>query len=91
MKQGAVKAQLAGSLAGADRVYCYAGGVNWNVAEALAPLGDRVATHQQLASLVDDVLAAAHAGDHVLVMSNGGFGGIHDILLQRLALKAAAA
>ena len=91
MKQGAVKAQLAGSLAGADRVYCYAGGVNWNVSEALAALGDRVATHQQLPSLVDDVLAAAHAGDHVLVMSNGGFGGIHDLLLQRLALKAAAA
>jgi UDP-N-acetylmuramate: L-alanyl-gamma-D-glutamyl-meso-diaminopimelate ligase len=91
MKQGAVKAQLAGSLTGADRVYCYAGGVNWDVADALAPLGERVATHAQLATLVDDLLASARAGDQILVMSNGAFGGIHETLLQRLALKAAAA
>jgi UDP-N-acetylmuramate: L-alanyl-gamma-D-glutamyl-meso-diaminopimelate ligase len=90
MKQGAVKAQLASSLGDADRVYCYAGGVNWDVAGALAPLGDRAVTHHQLAPLIEDVLAAAQAGDHVLVMSNGGFGGIHETLLQRLAVKAAA-
>jgi UDP-N-acetylmuramate: L-alanyl-gamma-D-glutamyl-meso-diaminopimelate ligase len=90
MKQGAVKAQLAGSLAGADRVYCYAGGVNWDVAGTLAPLEERAATHAQLATLVDDLVAAARAGDQILVMSNGAFGGIHETLLQRLALKAAA-
>jgi UDP-N-acetylmuramate: L-alanyl-gamma-D-glutamyl-meso-diaminopimelate ligase len=72
-------------------VYCYAGGVNWDVADALAPLGERVATHAQLATLVDDLLASARAGDQILVMSNGAFGGIHETLLQRLALKAAAA
>ena len=90
MKQGAVKAQLAGSLAGADRVYCYAGGVTWDVAGTLAPLGERATTHAQLATLVDELVAAARAGDQILVMSNGAFGGIHETLLQRLALKAAA-
>ncbi|HQR19880.1 MAG TPA: UDP-N-acetylmuramate:L-alanyl-gamma-D-glutamyl-meso-diaminopimelate ligase [Burkholderiaceae bacterium] len=91
MKQGAVKSMLAGSLAGADRVYCYAGGVSWNVAEALSELGERAATYGQLDALIDGVLGAVHAGDQILVMSNGSFGGIHETLLQRLAMRAAAA
>jgi UDP-N-acetylmuramate: L-alanyl-gamma-D-glutamyl-meso-diaminopimelate ligase len=81
MKLGAVKAALADSLAGADRVYCYAGGVNWNVAEALAPLGERVSVRNDLAQLADAAVAESLAGDRLLVMSNGGFGGIHGKLL----------
>ncbi len=92
MKQGAVKAELAPSLQGADRVFCYAGpGVGWDVAAALAPLGDRATTRDALPVLVDEVLAYARAGDRVLVMSNGGFGGIHATLLARLAERAAVA
>jgi UDP-N-acetylmuramate: L-alanyl-gamma-D-glutamyl-meso-diaminopimelate ligase len=91
MKQGAVKAQLAASLAGADRVYCYTGGVSWDVAEALSPLGARSATYPELAALIDALLGEVRAGDQVLVMSNGGFGGIHEALLQRLMVKATVA
>ncbi len=85
MKLGAMSAQLPGSLAAADRVFCYAGGVDWDVAAALAPLGEVAAVDTDLAALVARVAAAARAGDQVVVMSNGGFGGIHDKLLAALA------
>jgi UDP-N-acetylmuramate: L-alanyl-gamma-D-glutamyl-meso-diaminopimelate ligase len=88
MKLGAVKAALADSLAGADRVYCYAGGVSWDVAEALAPLGERVSVLNDLAQLADAAVAESLAGDRLLVMSNGGFGGIHGKLLERLRERA---
>ncbi len=85
MKLGVMKQALPGSLAEADHVYCYSGGINWDAAAALAPLGDKAQVHGDLAQLVDAIAAAARDGDHVLIMSNGGFGGIHDKLLQRLA------
>jgi UDP-N-acetylmuramate: L-alanyl-gamma-D-glutamyl-meso-diaminopimelate ligase len=85
MKMGAVKDALPGSLAGADRVFCYAGNLGWDVAAALAPLGAKATVHDDLQELVKSVAAVAAHGDHVLVMSNGGFGGIHDQLLTRLA------
>ncbi len=85
MKLGVMKQALPGSLSAADRVYCYSGGINWDAAEALAPLGDKAQVHSDLAALIDAVASAARTGDHVLIMSNGGFGGIHDKLLQRLA------
>jgi UDP-N-acetylmuramate: L-alanyl-gamma-D-glutamyl-meso-diaminopimelate ligase len=88
MKLGAMKAPLSDSLAGADLVYCYAGGVNWNVAEALAPLGERVVVLDDLAQLADAAVAESRAGDRLLVMSNGGFGGIHGKLLDRLRQRA---
>jgi UDP-N-acetylmuramate: L-alanyl-gamma-D-glutamyl-meso-diaminopimelate ligase len=85
MKMGAVKDALPGSLAGADRVFCYAGNLNWDVAGTLAPLGGKASVHDDLPELVKAIVAVALPGDHVLVMSNGGFGGIHDKLLARLA------
>jgi len=85
MKLGVMKAQLPGSLRDADRVYCYAGDLGWDAAEALAPLADRAETFTELGALVDAVAAEARPGDHVLVMSNGGFGGVHGRLLERLA------
>jgi UDP-N-acetylmuramate: L-alanyl-gamma-D-glutamyl-meso-diaminopimelate ligase len=88
MKLGAMKTALADSLAGADRVFCYAGGVSWNVAEAMASLGDRAAVTASLAELADAAVADARAGDQLLVMSNGGFGGIHTMLLDRLRDRA---
>jgi UDP-N-acetylmuramate: L-alanyl-gamma-D-glutamyl-meso-diaminopimelate ligase len=66
-------------------VYCHAAGLGWDAASALAPLGERLVVEEQLAALVAAVAAEARAGDHVLVMSNGGFGGFHDRLLARLA------
>ncbi|HWC46570.1 MAG TPA: UDP-N-acetylmuramate:L-alanyl-gamma-D-glutamyl-meso-diaminopimelate ligase, partial [Casimicrobiaceae bacterium] len=90
MKLGTMKAALPGSLAQADHVFCYAANLGWDAAEALAPLGERAHVHADLGALVADVAAQARAGDHVLVMSNGGFGGVHGKLLDALAHRAAA-
>jgi UDP-N-acetylmuramate: L-alanyl-gamma-D-glutamyl-meso-diaminopimelate ligase len=85
MKLGVMKAALPGSLGDADRVYCYSGGLGWDPADALAPLGDRVRVDDDLERLAGAIAAEARDGDHVLVMSNGGFGGLHGKLLARLA------
>ncbi len=85
MKMGAVKDALPGSLAVADRVFCYAANLGWDVAGALAPLGDKVTVFDDLALLVRAVAAESGSGDHILVMSNGGFGGVHEKLLAKLA------
>jgi UDP-N-acetylmuramate: L-alanyl-gamma-D-glutamyl-meso-diaminopimelate ligase len=88
MKVGAMKDALPGSLSEADRTFCYAANLGWDVAHALAPLGDKAVVYDNLDALVGAVVAEARAGDHVLVMSNGGFGGIHGKLLARLAAIA---
>jgi len=85
MKLGTMKAALPGSLAQADRVFCYAANLGWDAAAALAPLGARAEVHDDLARLVAAVAGVARPGDHVLVMSNGGFGGVHARLLDALA------
>ena len=85
MKLGVMKAQLPGSLTEVDRAYCYAANLGWNAAEALAPMGDRALVSDDLGQLVASVAREARAGDHILVMSNGGFGGIHGKLLEALA------
>ncbi|MFY9328741.1 MAG: UDP-N-acetylmuramate:L-alanyl-gamma-D-glutamyl-meso-diaminopimelate ligase [Georgfuchsia sp.] len=84
MKLGTMKAQLPGSLASADHVYCYANNLGWDAAEVLQPLGTKAQTFDDLAQLVSAIAATAHESDQVLVMSNGGFGGIHDKLLAAL-------
>ncbi|MDX9995051.1 MAG: UDP-N-acetylmuramate:L-alanyl-gamma-D-glutamyl-meso-diaminopimelate ligase [Rhodocyclaceae bacterium] len=85
MKLGTMKDALPGSLADADLVFCYGANLGWDAAAALAPLGAKAATSDDLAALVARIAAAAQPGDHVLVMSNGGFGAIHDKLLAALA------
>jgi len=85
MKMGAVKDALPGSLAGADRVFCYAAHLDWDVVGAMAPLGTKATVFEDLDALVTAIVAEAKAGDHILVMSNGGFGGVHAKLLARLA------
>ena len=85
MKLGAMKDALPGSLAGADRVFCYTNGLSWDVAGALQPLGARAACFADLSALVGAIVDFARPGDQVLVMSNGGFGGIHGKLLEALA------
>ena len=87
MKLGTMKAALPGSLQAADAVFCYAGGVDWDVQAALAPLGGKLHVGRDFDDFVDDLAAFAQSGDHVLIMSNGGFGGIHDKLLAKLAAK----
>ncbi|MBI5899417.1 MAG: UDP-N-acetylmuramate:L-alanyl-gamma-D-glutamyl-meso-diaminopimelate ligase [Rhodocyclales bacterium] len=85
MKLGTMKSQLPASLADADATYCYAANLGWDAAEALAPLGAKARCFDDLAGLVQAVCADARAGDQILVMSNGGFGGVHEKLLTELA------
>ncbi|HEZ3804894.1 TPA: UDP-N-acetylmuramate:L-alanyl-gamma-D-glutamyl-meso-diaminopimelate ligase, partial [Neisseria meningitidis] len=84
MKLGTMKSALPESLKEADQVFCYAGGVDWNVAEALAPLGGRLHVGKDFDAFVAEIVKNARTGDHILVMSNGGFGGIHTKLLDAL-------
>jgi UDP-N-acetylmuramate: L-alanyl-gamma-D-glutamyl-meso-diaminopimelate ligase len=84
MKLGVMKQALPGSLSSADRVYCYSGGLAWDPAEALKPLGEQAVVSSDLAALISRIAEESRAGDHVVIMSNGGFGGIHDKLLQAL-------
>jgi len=89
MKLGTLKDALPGSLKDADRVFCYGANLGWDAAAVLAPLnaneGDKAQTSNDLADLVRRIVSVAQPGDHVLVMSNGGFGGIHQKLLDALA------
>ena len=84
MKLGTMKSQLPWSLEHADLSFCHTGGLDWDAAAALAPLG----AHAQVAASVDEivrqVIAAARPGDHLLCMSNGGFGGVHTKLMEEL-------
>jgi UDP-N-acetylmuramate: L-alanyl-gamma-D-glutamyl-meso-diaminopimelate ligase len=84
MKLGVMKDQLAASLGAADCVYCYAANLGWDARSALAPLGSKAGVFEDIDRIVAAVRAAARSGDHVLVMSNGGFGGIHGKLLAAL-------
>lgn len=85
MKLGVMKDALPGSLKESDRVFCYGANLGWDAREALAPLGNKAVVHDDLDELVAAIVAAARSGDQVLVMSNGGFGGIHEKLLKKLA------
>jgi len=85
MKLGTMQDRLASSLSGADLVFCYARDLGWDPSHCLAALGTRAATHHDLGTMVDRLARTLKPGDQVLVMSNGGFGGIHEKLLERLA------
>ena len=94
MKLGVMKAQLPDSLAQADQVFAYGASagkdsLGWDLAEVLSPLNAKVQGKAQafedLDSLVNAVAIAAKPGDHILVMSNGGFGGVHQKILKAIA------
>jgi len=89
MRAGLMKDRLPASLRQADRVFCYSANLGWDAAAALTPLGDRVSIENDLERLVGAIVAEAQPGDQVLVMSNGGFGGIHERLLASLSTRAA--
>jgi UDP-N-acetylmuramate: L-alanyl-gamma-D-glutamyl-meso-diaminopimelate ligase len=89
MKLGAMKAQLPWALEEADLAFCHSGGLGWDAAEALAPMGAQAQVLPTIDALVTAVVRAAKPGDHVLCMSNGGFGGVHAKLLAALGARAA--
>jgi len=84
MKLGAMKSQLPWSLEGADLAFCHAGGLDWDARSALQPMGARASVADSIEALVAEVVSATKPGDHLLCMSNGGFGGVHQKLLDSL-------
>ena len=87
MKLGAMKSQLPESLCHADLSFCHSGGLEWDAAEALAPMGARAQVVDNVELLVRMVAAMAAPGDQVVCMSNGGFGGIHQKLVTALQAR----
>ena len=84
MKLGSMAAQLPRALEAADIAFCHAGGLDWDARLALEPMVDRAHVADTIDQLVAQVKATARPGDHVLCMSNGGFGGVHSKLLAAL-------
>ena len=91
MRMGVHREALAGSLAGADEAWLYIpADLGWDVGPVLEALGARGHGRGEVNVLAKDLAAALRPGDHVLVMSNGGFGGLHEKLLAELARAAPA-
>ncbi|HEY2978257.1 MAG TPA: UDP-N-acetylmuramate:L-alanyl-gamma-D-glutamyl-meso-diaminopimelate ligase [Burkholderiaceae bacterium] len=88
MKLGTMKAQLPWALEEADLSFCHSGGLTWDAREALAPMGEQAHVCDSIDKLVTSVVKAARPGDHLLCMSNGGFGGVHGKLLEALNARA---
>ena len=84
MKLGTMKSQLPWSLEAADLAFCHAGGLDWDAADALLPMGEQAHGAHNIDELVGQVVSAARGGDHIVCMSNGGFGGVHARLLTAL-------
>ena len=86
MRLGTHKEQLADSLSDADQVWLYQpAGLNWDLQTVLDDLGSKGQLQQDIDELAKQVAAAAQADDHILIMSNGGFEGVHDKVLAALA------
>ena len=88
MKLGSMKALLPQSLSSADLSFCYTSGLDWDAQEALSALGEKAFCSAELNELVAQVVSHAQPSDHIICMSNGGFGGIHQKLTHALKAKA---
>lgn len=91
MKLGTMKEALAGSLAEADAAFVYTSGLGWDPVPVFAGTQRRVNCIAELDALVEAVVRETQAGDHVLIMSNGSFGNIHEKLVTRLGPGARVA
>ncbi len=90
MRMGVHRSTLAPSLGAADAVWLYApADIGWDVAAVVGALGPRGHLARDVGALAQELAAAARPGDHVLIMSNGGFGGLHEKLLRALAAQDA--
>jgi len=87
MRLGSMKALLPWALEEADLSFCLQGNYGWDAAAALSPLGAQATVAGGVDKLVAAIVKASRRGDHVLVMSNGGFGGIHGKLLDALGAR----
>jgi UDP-N-acetylmuramate: L-alanyl-gamma-D-glutamyl-meso-diaminopimelate ligase len=88
MKLGVHRDQLAPSLKEADKSWFFAPrDLGWDLKGAVSSMGDRISLVPTIDELVHELRAEARPGDHVLIMSNGGFGGLHDKLLAALRAR----
>ncbi len=87
MKLGVMKDALPASLKEADVVFCYGANLGWDAAEALKPIANKAKSYDDLSVMVQAIAEIAQPNDHILVMSNGGFGGVHQKILDALKLK----
>jgi UDP-N-acetylmuramate: L-alanyl-gamma-D-glutamyl-meso-diaminopimelate ligase len=89
MRLGIHSAELPRALAKADRIWLYQPpGLDWKLDDVARGIGANAAVARDLPALIDALLAELRAGDHVLIMSNGGFGGLHERLLKALRLRS---
>jgi UDP-N-acetylmuramate: L-alanyl-gamma-D-glutamyl-meso-diaminopimelate ligase len=85
MKMGVHRNTLAPSLSGADEVWLFSPpDLGWDTAPILSALGNRGHASSSIESLAESLAKSARPGDQVLIMSNGGFGGLHGKLLAAL-------
>jgi UDP-N-acetylmuramate: L-alanyl-gamma-D-glutamyl-meso-diaminopimelate ligase len=89
MKLGAMNSALPGSLSNADIVFIHAHNLGWDAAKTFEPIGTRTGIFSDLDAMVEAISVMARPDDHILVMSNGGFGGVHGKILQALAARTA--
>ena len=89
MKLGTMKSQLPWSLEQADLSFCHSGGLDWDANAALASMGSKAQVASSIDDLVQHVMAHVQPGDQLLCMSNGGFGGVHERLLNALKARSA--
>jgi len=87
MKLGVMKNALPASLEEADLVFCYGANLGWDAEDALAPIKNKATVYQDLNTMVAAIAEAAKSSDYVLAMSNGGFGGVHQKILDALQAK----
>jgi UDP-N-acetylmuramate: L-alanyl-gamma-D-glutamyl-meso-diaminopimelate ligase len=89
MRMGVHKQELAASLAAADGVCIYRPPeLDWPVNEITDALGAKARTFGSVSAIVDSLSAELVAGDHIVIMSNGGFGGLHKLLADALAARS---
>ena len=86
MKMGIWQNSLADSLLEADQVFCFTRDTQW-AKTALDNISEKAGCYDDLGQLIKDITLNTKSGDHILVMSNGSFGGIHEKILSALRAR----
>ncbi len=85
MRQGVHKDVFADAFNDADKIFLYAGDdLQWDLSKATSSLGEKVKIMQNIEDIISSVATIATAEDHILIMSNGGFQGLHQKLIAAL-------
>jgi UDP-N-acetylmuramate: L-alanyl-gamma-D-glutamyl-meso-diaminopimelate ligase len=86
MKQGVHQETLADAFIEADHTFLFAAdNLDWDLSKAVSSLGKKVKVMDNIENIVNTVASLAEAGDHILIMSNGDFSGLHQKLIEKLS------